>query len=110
MKVRDYKTAERLGLSAQLEQLLQDVKKLDRVEAVDADLDSFNFGISEVILSPKCQPADDEHPDQSSLLHRILEVAEHNGLRRTGAPIEQDGSSYYIPLQPKDKTVWQIAA
>lgn len=99
MRERDRLTAERFGLLEKVENLEQELLKIDHVVDVEFDLDGFYSDIYQVIILPKYDvpvTTPDYFDVRKTMLQNVLDVTREHGLLPSGDGIEDYGAHYYI--------------
>ncbi len=109
MNNRTRTTAERFNILENLTAFENDLMSLDRVTAVNFDIDGLYDGINYIIIVPKYDiPVGTENyfEVRKQVLNSILEVGKSHGLSRTEDRIEDYGEHWYIVF--KCGSEWDI--
>lgn len=99
MKERTIKTAKEFSILDRVEKLERELLSIDGVTKVDFDLDGFYDDIHYVIFLTKYDipvTLENYFETRQQMVKNILEVANNNGLKRTGDRIEDYGEWFYF--------------
>ena len=104
-------TAKRFGLLEKIEKLEKELRNIDRLSAIDFDLDGFYDNIRQVIIVAKYDiPANTEKyfEVRKKFKQDVIGVAKNNGLSRTEDRIEDYGEHFYFVFQCNKE--WNLIA